>query len=160
METVQLTDMDVENPGNNSIEDNSIEKVISPPPQKKKGKKYKDADIALQNSPVKEKTSGKSANRKTKKLEKMAITLAKLEEKEKKTAEKRVLLENFARDLNVLIDRSAEIKLDRKNLALLKKVLKEIKRDIKKSGTDEKIHERILKIQRKIARMNEKQSIR
>ena len=160
METVQHTDMDVENPGDNLVEDNTIDKVISPPPKKKKGKKYKDADITLQKSPGKEKTSGKSLDRKKKKLDKVSMTLAKLMDKEKKAAEKLALRENFVRDLEALISRSAEIKLDRKNLALLKKVLKEINRDIKKSGTNEKIREQILKTERKIARMKEKQSIR
>jgi hypothetical protein len=159
MVTLNLNDMDIENPGNNSIEDNTFEKVIAAPPKKKSLKKYKDGDAALKTSPVMEKKSAKQEVGRKKKFDKLVTTLAKLEQKQKKVSEKLQVKEKFANDLRTLTDQAQEARISRKNITALKKVLKEIDRDIKKARKENKTGDRILKAEKKLARLKVKQPV-
>ncbi|MBR9998612.1 MAG: hypothetical protein KFF73_06560 [Cyclobacteriaceae bacterium] len=163
METI-LTDMDMENSGNDSMEENLIEKVITAPPEgklrkagksgteNKKGKFKKP----LKNITEKENKQEKSRDRLKQKSEKLHADLARLDEKQKLAVDKQDRKEELSGDLKVLIESSAELKIGRKKILMLKKVMREINRDIKKARISEKIEDKILKIEKKINRLKKK----
>jgi len=156
--------MDIENFESGTEEDVHFEKVIGadiPPKSEKSIEKGNKAPVSDKNVPEetmdkKEKKLKKSVRRLNQQYEEIKKELEKWMEKEKQFLDLFAKKEEWSNDLKALIERSVHLKISGKSIEGLKKVLKKINLENKENAGSKKIRNRILKLEKKLGRIESK----